>query len=305
MHVGAELRMAIEAQAGQQAATTPRACPLMNATTETLVLSVKMLGGLAFYHDGRRTGAALGSSGRLLAAYLVEFPGRIHRRERLAELFWRDLDPDRSRAALNTALWRVRKLLADERAGEADSPLFTSGSEVVFESAERLSVDTHRFDGSAQTALVANSTVARANSQALEDAAAGYAGSFLEGDDSVWVIAERERLHSLYVRCLNEMIRVYFTEGRYENAITAARRILAVDPFRESVQRSVALLLVLNGQRAQAIQELRRWSDDIKREVGVGPMPETAKLENAIITGRIFDQLPELTKAYFVPMSQA
>ena len=81
-------------------------------------------------NEHQRVGAELGSCGQMLAAYLLEFPGRIHRRERLAELFWRDLDADRSRAALNTALWRVRKLLTVEHAGHTVTNIYTSGPEV-------------------------------------------------------------------------------------------------------------------------------------------------------------------------------
>jgi DNA-binding SARP family transcriptional activator len=241
----------------------------------------------------------------MLAAYLVEFPGRVHRRERLAELFWCDREPEQSRAALNTALWRVRKLLAPERRTKRMPLLYTSGAEVVLESAEGLSVDTHRFTGAAHKALVGHGPASPALTRALDDAVGDYSGPFLDGNDSDWVIAERERLHSLYVRCLSELMRIHFSEGHYENAICAARRILAVDAFRESIQRALALLLVVNGQRAQAIRELRRWVADIKREIGVGPMPETVELENAIITGMIFEALPEFTKSYFSPTAAA
>jgi DNA-binding SARP family transcriptional activator len=265
------------------------------------VLSVKMLGGLTFVNEGQRVGAELGSCARMLAAYLVEFPGRVHRRERLAELFWCDRDPEQSRAALNTALWRVRKLLAPDGRARTVPFLYTSGAEVVLESAEGLSVDTHRFTGAAHKALVRDGEGSPMSMQALEEAVGDYAGPFLDGNDSDWIIAERERLHSLYVRCLSELMRIHFSDGRYENAICAARGILAVDAFRESIQRALALLLVINGQRAQAIRELRRWVADIKREIGVGPMPETIELENAIITGTIFEAMPDFTKSYFSP----
>lgn len=262
------------------------------------MLSVKMLGGLTFTHAGTRVATELGSSGRLLAAYLLEFPDRVHRRERLAETFWSDLEPNHARAALNTALWRFRKLLA-HYVSETPSVLYTSGAEVVLESTDSLCVDTHAFLGATQKALLEDRHDVRCSADMLNAAVDGYLGEFLDGEEADWVIAERERLHSLYIRCLIQLVRLHFVVGEYERAISSARRVLAVDAYRESVQRALALLLVVNGQRAQAIRELRRWAVDIKREIGVGHMPETTKLENAIVTGKIFEDLPNLTRFYF------
>jgi two-component SAPR family response regulator len=59
-------------------------------------------------HAGRQAAQFFGRS----RVGLFDSIGRVHRRERLADQFWGHLDPDRARAALNTALWRFRKLLA-------------------------------------------------------------------------------------------------------------------------------------------------------------------------------------------------
>ena len=200
----------------------------------------------------------------------------------------------------------MRKLLATEPASKGAANLCTDGTAVVLEPAEWLSVDTHSF-ACAVEALLAfpkNGGIVP-SAEAMEKAAGAYSGLFLDGNESDWIIAERERLHSLYVRCLTELLRVHAREGRHEQAISAARRILAVDAFRESIQRALALLLVVNGQRAQAIRELRQWAEAIKREIGVGPMPETTKLELGIVTGKIFDELPALMKSYFASPSSA
>jgi DNA-binding SARP family transcriptional activator len=264
------------------------------------VLEVTMLGGLKFASDGCRPRLDLGASGRLLAAYLFEFPGRIHRRERLADLFWHDLDSDHARTALNTAIWRVRKLLALEPASRGGANFYSRGQEVVLEPASWLRVDTHRFDDAVRAALgKQDSTSSASDAKALEEAAENYSGFFLDGCESDWIIAERERLHSLYVRCLTELIKLDATEGRYELAILTARRILSVDPFREWIHRALAILLTLNGQRAQAIRDLRRLAKALTREIGIDPMPETSALERSIISGEIFNELPALRQSYF------
>jgi len=260
------------------------------------MLSVRMLGGLTFSGHGRWLGLDLGDNGRLLAAYLFEFPERIHRRDRLASMFWEEVEPERARTALNTALWRLRKLLA-ATAGEEGVRLHSSGQEVVLEPTASITVDTYCFDDAARSVLAAQSSICTARASAIEQVADRYSGSFLEGNDSDWIIAERERLHSLFVRCLSELMKLHAASGCYELAISAARRILAVDPFRESVLRTLALLLTLNGQRVQALLELRRWGCELRREMGIGPMAETRQLETLIISG-LAPCLSELKRTY-------
>ena len=78
------------------------------------MLSMELLGTLTIRVDDQRIRAEFGSAGRRLAAYLAQYSGRPHRRERLVDLFWSGLEPNRARSALNTALWRLR----EERSGQ-------------------------------------------------------------------------------------------------------------------------------------------------------------------------------------------
>ena len=59
------------------------------------MLSVCLFGGASFSVNGAIVKSDLGPAGRLLACYFFEFMGRAHRRERLADLFWGDTDPEK------------------------------------------------------------------------------------------------------------------------------------------------------------------------------------------------------------------
>jgi DNA-binding SARP family transcriptional activator len=249
-----------------------------------------MLGRMSVAVDNKRVALTFGSRGRLLAGYLFEFPGRVHRREQLSDMFWEDCSPAQARASLNTALWRLRKVLSLDPQSKRCACIHSSGDELVFERTPTLRIDTHVFDDAVRQALDSR-TERDTHTTALEQAAARYAGSFLDGDDADWVIAERERLHSLYVRCLCELMREYAARGDYESAIAAGRRVLAADQFRETVMRMLAILLFLNGQRAQAIEELTRWQAALRAHVGVGALPETRELQAALVSGAICGNL--------------
>jgi DNA-binding SARP family transcriptional activator len=266
------------------------------------MLSVSLFGRMCVKVDDRRVALTFGPRTRLFAGYLFEFPDRIHRRERLSDMFWDDLSPSAARAALNTALWRLRKLLAFGAQSRRCQFLQSRGDEVVLESSPLLRIDTHVFDGAVANALETSMDVShKSRAATLQLAAAGYAGSFLDGDDVDWVVAERERLHSLYIRCLCELMRACAARDDYESAIAAGRRILAADQFRETVMRSLAILLFLNGQRARAIEELVRWQAALRAQVGVSALPETRELHVALVSGSISDDLTRWRNAHLPP----
>jgi DNA-binding SARP family transcriptional activator len=259
-----------------------------------------MLGRMSIKVQDRRVALTFGPRGRLLAGYLFEFSGRVHRRERLSDMFWENRSPREARAAMNTALWRLRRLLALD--SQCRGCINCRGDEIVLEPSPSLLIDTHVFDVAVRRALETNGERERAaNATTLELAVEAYSGSFLDGDDADWVIVERERLHSLYVRCLCELMRTYAACDNFEAAIAAGRRVLAADRFRETVMRTLAILLFMNGQRAQAIEELTRWQAALRAQVDVEALPETRELQAALVSGSICKDLSRWREGHLSP----
>jgi DNA-binding SARP family transcriptional activator len=262
------------------------------------MLAVNLLGGASFSVNGVMVKPDLGPAGRLLACYLFEFIGRMHRRERLADLFWADADPDKARSALNTAIWRIRKILELGAIGTARQ-LITIGDDVILQQSPSVQVDTYQLQ-EAYTLVPKHSdwsTLNERDEQTINAAVDCYGGPFLDGYDSDWVLQERERLHCLFVRTTFELMRTAAIRGQYERALDCGRRILAMDALRENTQRDVILLLVLNGQRAEAIRAYQRLKDLLKAELNIDPMPETKRLYNDVVSGDIFCRIPEYANA--------
>lgn len=263
------------------------------------MLSVNLLGTASLSVDGTIVKTDLGPAGRLLACYLFEFTGKVHRRERLADLFWQDTDPERGRSALNTAIWRIRKIL--DSGGGGSRHLVTIGNEVVLEPAESYRVDTHVLESACRRALThANGApLSPGVCDDISGAVENYAGPFLDGYDEDWVLQERERLHCLFIRSTFELMRAAANQGHYERALDFGRRVLAVDPLRESVQQDVMLLLVLNGQRVEAIRTYQRLVQRLRSELDIEPMPETVRLSADILSGAIFARLTDYVGLHF------
>jgi DNA-binding SARP family transcriptional activator len=264
------------------------------------MLQIQLLGTFAVQSERGLVGADLGAIGRRLAAYLFSFPNRVHRRERLVDLFRPDVDPVHARAAFSTALWKFRRLLSEERRSQL--AVRTTPHEILLEIADLAVVDAHHFRSAILDAFSANGR--SPDFEALDRAAALYAGPFLEEYDEDWILEQRERLHTLYIRTLTYLMGWLARQEKYEDAILCGRRILASDPMRETVQRAVMLLYVLNGQRGEAIRQFDRCKRVLRVECDVEPMPETCALCKTIRSGEIFNKLSHVSETMFASLAQ-
>ncbi|WP_456727221.1 bacterial transcriptional activator domain-containing protein [Bradyrhizobium sp. USDA 3397] len=159
-------------------------------------------------------------------------------------------------------------------------------------------IDIHHFR--LRIAAASGGDSAAIDYKMLEAATALYAGPFLDGEDDCWVLEEREALHCVYVRALTELMRWTAEQDRFEDALAYGRRILACDPTRETIQRWVMLLYVLNGQRGEAVRQYDRCHHALLDTCDVEPMPETTKLAAMIRSGELLTRLPELRQAMWV-----
>jgi DNA-binding SARP family transcriptional activator len=240
------------------------------------MLSVGLLGVFRVAGVDNRTWSELGPAGRGLASFLFAYPGRPHRRERLADLFWPELDAERARRALNSAIWRLRKLLASEPGSGGGRNVLTIGTETVLERAPWLDIDACALHEAATLAL--RQPCALREPQTLNRITAvlhRYEGPFLDGDDGDWILEERERLHSLFLRTATMVVCRLGAVGLYHDAIALARRALRFDPYREELVRNLMTLLALDERRCEAIQYYQNWSKSLKAELDIAPLPTT------------------------------
>jgi DNA-binding SARP family transcriptional activator len=121
------------------------------------MLNVGLLGVFRVAGVDNRTWSELGPAGRGLASFLFTYPGRPHRRERLADLFWPELDAERARR--DSAIWRLRKLLASEPESGGGDSLQTVGSETVLAPAPWLDIDASALEHAATLVLKQSSVL--------------------------------------------------------------------------------------------------------------------------------------------------
>jgi DNA-binding SARP family transcriptional activator len=241
-----------------------------------VMLSVSLLGVFRVADVDDQLWSDLGQGGRGLASFLLAYPDRPHRRERLADLFWPELDAERGRRALNSAVWRLRKLLGPATENKDGRNLRTVGSETILERTPWLDIDAWALQQATVLALDAPDTIPAL--EKLKEVVAAlyrYEGPFLDGDDGDWILEERERLHSQFVRATLVVVRQFGSYGLYDHAIRLARHALRFDPFREELVRLLITLLALDERRFEAIRYYESWSDMLRRELGLSPLAAT------------------------------
>lgn len=224
--------------------------------------------------DGRAVDLP-GQKNRALLAILALNAGTPQPRERLASLLWSDRGDYQARDGLKHALTRIRQCLGDV----SHSALVADRLTAHLDSAA-LSTDVLRFE-----------RLLRAGTpEALEQACDLCSGNLLDGinirdhafDD--WLLAERQRLRRLHEDALTKLLAPSLPIAVRERA---ARRLLSLDPLRETANRALMQICVERGERAQGIRLFETLRDQLHSELGVKPEPETLRLVEAIRKHRV------------------
>ncbi|MGH2806731.1 MAG: ATP-binding protein [Actinomycetota bacterium] len=223
-----------------------------------------------------------------LLAYLAT-TGRPQSRDHLLYLLWPDADQERARAALRRTLSTLKAALGDRwiAADRNHVSLDTSG----------VDLDVHRFRDALADARDHGHAMADPCPEcaaALTRAAATHGGGFMDGfalkDGEAfeeWQYAEAETLRRELTEALDALAGSNVALGRYDEAISAADRLLATDPLNEAAYRRLIQLHASKGDRAGAIQQYRRCVAVLERELGVAPLPETTALYEAVVQGEV------------------
>lgn len=217
-------------------------------------------------------------------AFLTLYSNRPVRRAGLSSAIWSEQGERRSRANLNTALWRIGRALKAATAGRVSLSL--GASQIKLACAPDVFVDALALEDAVRAASQASggARLSARSREVLMDVLSEDDAPFLGECASEWVLIERERLFNLQIRGLTLLMQDAGEGGRIEDALDFGRRILRMDPMRECVQRQVMWLHVLSGHQANALRQYRDCARVLEKELGVAPMAETRALYEFILS---------------------
>jgi DNA-binding SARP family transcriptional activator len=219
-----------------------------------------------------RTGRPLplGPVATALLALLVRAPELSLGRERAAALLWPDADTAAARRALRQLLFRTRA----ELPGLLD--------------ADRTSV---RIDA-ANVGCDVIAFVAAAENGGAADAAQLYAAPFLDGftlagcaELEHWADRERARLQRVAAAAFEQVVDDAVSRGRWHDALAAAERWLAAEPYSERAASCAIAATAQLGDATAAVARFDAFRERLARELDAPPPRALQQLVQRIRRG--------------------
>lgn len=232
-------------------------------------LEIKLFGALEVLGpDGNRISIPGSKQQALLAclALSLDYPPS---RDRLIGLLWGDRFSDQARQSLRQGVSKLRQLLV------------VDGHHALVADNDRIGLDLNLIS----IDLAEFQALIREDDPTSDAAAvAMFQDTFLDGlfvreaAFEEWLSAERSRVNELGFPVFQRLSAHQLKIGEQAKSLETARRLLALDPLRESSHRLLMRILAQSGQRAAAIQQYQACSDILMRELEVAPDPETTRV---------------------------
>jgi DNA-binding SARP family transcriptional activator/tetratricopeptide (TPR) repeat protein/TolB-like protein len=215
-------------------------------------------------NEGKRIQSLLARPKRIgLLAYLIlARPRGLQRRDALFAVFWPEASIDQARAALNQALYVLRRVLGDEA-------IETSGKDEVGVNLSLVACDAVAFD----EAVAAGRH---------EDALRLYQGELLAGfhlsesaEFERWLDDERGRLRSGAIDAAKALAARERDDGNPAGATHWLRRAISFAPYDERLIRELTGSLAAVGDLTGAVREYEAFASRLNRDLELDPSTET------------------------------
>ncbi len=233
------------------------------------MIELRVLGSLDLRTAGGQSlDEALRRSKRIaLLAYLASArPAGFHRRDKVASLFWPELDKERARGALRTTLSRLRDDLGDD-------VVESRGSEEIGVRRDRLWCDVDAL----------YECLDRDDAGGAADL---YRGPMLDGvhiqgtsnEFEQWISEERAGIRAGLLGALSAQIDRQASAGEWMPALALAQRATLIAPDDESAARRLIQAALSAGNRGAALRAYGEIERVLRREYDVGLSADTATL---------------------------
>ena len=232
-------------------------------------LHIHLFGAFTLFDDDQPITSLNAARLQSLIAYLLIHRAAPQTRQQIAFLFWSDSSDAQAQTNLRQLLYRIKKRLP-----RADDYLLSDEHTVGWQTGANYALDLEEFEEALRAASAADGP---AKINALERAAAVYAGDLLPNCYDDWLIPVRERLAQEYVATMEQLVLLHEERRNYDAAIDHARTLLRYDPLHEASTRRLMRLLVLTGDRTAALRVYHACASALEQELGVEPSPATPR----------------------------
>jgi serine/threonine protein kinase/DNA-binding SARP family transcriptional activator/Tol biopolymer transport system component len=238
-------------------------------------MEFRILGPLQVFDDARPL-ALGGPKQRAVLAHLILRANHTVGAEQLVDGLWGDEPPETARNTLQTYVYRLRKVLGEERLEGRD------GGYVLTAAPEE--VDAARFEAIVRDAKRLSASDPAAAATRFGDALALWRGAPL--DDLVQepsLRGEIARLEELHLSATEHRIGAEIASGRNSTVVSELEALTARYPLRERMWANLMLALYRGGRQAEALSTYQRARDVLIEELGSEPSTELQRLHERIL----------------------
>jgi DNA-binding SARP family transcriptional activator len=225
-------------------------------------LELRVLGNFEARDKANQLVDVSAKKNRALLAILALSPSGWVPRQQLANLLWSDREDVHARSSLRQSLASLRKDFS-----AIDPSLVSADDEKLILDCAKVEIDAARFQRFATSDDV----------EVLRQAMSLYRGELL-ADTTIrdpafeeWIASERARLHEIAVTILETLWAV----ERSGHRIDVAKRLVALDPLKESSHRALMQAYAEVGENARALQHYATCRDLLKTGYGIAPGNES------------------------------
>jgi len=260
--------------------------PVSAAAADQLSLKARFLGKFELFCNGEEIVPSRCGKALAILKYLLAHRDGSVSQDHLMGWLWPESDLKRARWALNTAIYRMRKLLDCCPSSTAVTYILLEEGYYRLNPTVRVETDVDEFAACYEQGL----KLARADRMPeaiaeYEKAIEVYRDDYLVEDLSEgWTIVERERLLSEYINMLDQLTAYYCSAARYQESLHYCYRLLEKDPFLDRVHGRVMECYGCLGMPARASSHYQHHQHMLRRELGKNPSPELQHLHRKILS---------------------
>ena len=201
----------------------------------------------------------------------------------LLEALWPGIDPDMSGPQLRGLLFKLRQVFGGVLGGA--TPIVRDNNSYRLNLDAGIGIDISEFE----LCVFKGDQAVRSGNQARAMHQYTAAIDLYRGDlltaTCVEVEIERERLRSLYMRALDQLVRHSLCLKDSVSCLNYAYRILASDPFNEQTHRAIMQCHAQDDHKSEALRQFQVCVQILKKELDIEPEQETLALYGQIRLG--------------------
>ena len=226
-------------------------------------LAVELLGHFELTVGGTRIEGIRTPRLESLVTYLLMHRDRPVARDQLAFTLWPDSSDAQALTNLRRELHLLRRALP-----EPDRLVVLDRRTVHWRPDGPFRFDVAEFEAAVERGRAGDPA-------AFEEAVRLYDGPLLPTCYDDWIEPDRERLQGLQVEASERLVADLEERREYRRAMQLLRRLIQLDPLRESAYRDLMRIAAAAGDRSAGLQAYHAAVTNLRHELGVEPDAET------------------------------